>query len=455
MFKAKDLAKAMQAYFTGNPEQEFTGINTDTRTISEGQLFVAFKGEKFDAHEFCAKAIANGAKGVVISSDVEALPENICVFKVCDTQKAFQAIGHYYRSEYLKETKVFAITGSNGKTSTKDLLAACLSTKYSVVKTPANNNAEIGVPKTLLSVPVGTDIAVIEMGMRGLGQIKELVEIANPESGLITNVGETHMEILGSKENIGKAKSEIVEDLPGNGYAVLNGDNEYVRKAADKTKAKVVYFGLSDANDYKGSDLITTSEGTSFTCVEKASGKSVRVDLPLIGEHNVYNALGAIAGAACYGVSLESSAQALSSVQITGSRQEIIKKKGIIFINDAYNASPASMEAGLATLGVAKKAHNARSIAVLADMLELGNISEDAHRRTAHWAMQANTDYLICYGAAAGFTADEFVKLGGKAQYFATREEAGKALLALAKEGDVILLKGSHSMQVNKMLDLY
>lgn len=454
MFKAKDLAKAMQAEFIGNPEQEFSGVSTDSRKITAGQLFVALKGESFDGHAYCAKAIELGAKGVVISSDVAGLPEGVCVFKVADTLKGYQDIAHYYRST-LKNTKIFAITGSNGKTSTKDLLAACLAAKYNVIKTQANFNNEIGLPYTLLSIKADTDIAVVEMGMRGLGQIEALCKIANPDSGLITNVGETHMEILGSKENIGKAKSEIVVDLPADGFAILNGDNEYVRKAATKTQAKVVYFGLSEACDYIGSDIVTTSEGTSFVCTEKATGAKIAVNFSLIGEHNVYNALSAIAGARCYGISLEEAAIALKNAVLTGSRQEIVHRNGITFINDAYNASPASMEAGLATLGVAKKANNARSLAVLADMLELGPISEDAHRRSAHWAQAAGTDYIICYGQEAKYIADEFVKIGGKAEYFASREEAGQALLQLAKEGDIILLKGSHSMQVNKMLELF
>ena len=288
MFKAQDLAKAMNAAFLGNGEQEFTGVSTDSRKITPGQLFVALKGESFDGHAYCAKAIELGAKGVVISSDVDNLPADVCVFKVADTLKGYQDIAHYYRST-LQNTKIFAITGSNGKTSTKDLLAACLAAKYNVIKTQANFNNEIGLPYTLLSIKPDTDIAVVEMGMRGLGQIEALCKIANPDSGLITNVGETHMEILGSKENIGKAKSEIVVDLPADGFAILNGDNEYVRKAATKTQAKVVYFGLSEACDYIGSDIVTTSEGTSFVCTEKATGTKIAVNFSLIGEHNVYN----------------------------------------------------------------------------------------------------------------------------------------------------------------------
>ena len=454
MIDAKLIVKATNAEYTGE-NVEFTGLTTDSRAVQAGELFVAFSGENFDGHNYCAKAVELGATGVLVSKDVEGLPENVAVFKVPNTLKAFQEIAREYRRSFAN-LKVFAITGSNGKTSTKDLLAACLGAKYNVVKTQGNFNNEIGLPKTLLNITADTDIAVVEMGMRGLGQIAELCEIAEPDSGLISNVGETHMELLGSMENIGQAKGEIVETLPSNGFAVLNGDNEYVVAAAAKTQAKVVFFGLSEACDYRGSDIKTTGLGTTFTCTEKATGKTVQVKLQLIGEHNVYNALSAIAGAACYGVTLEESAKALATARLTGSRQEIIYIGDITFINDAYNASPASMEAALKTLAEAKKAaKNARTIAVLADMLELGAISEDGHRRVGRWAVENGTDFVLTYGKDAAYISEEVKKLGGKAQHCADRHEAANVLRTIANAGDIILLKGSHSMQVDKMLELF
>ena len=454
MIDAKLIVSATNAEYKGK-NVEFTGLTTDSRAVKAGELFVAFSGETFDGHNYCAKAVELGATGVLVSKDVEGLPEDVAVFKVPNTLKAFQEIARAYRRSFA-DLKVFAITGSNGKTSTKDLLAACLGAKYNVVKTQGNFNNEIGLPKTLLNITADTDIAVVEMGMRGLGQIAELCEIAEPDSGLISNVGETHMELLGSMENIGKAKGEIVENLPADGFAVLNGDNEYVVAAAGKTKAKVVFFGLSEACDYRGNDIVTTGLGTTFTCTEKATGKAVQVKLQLIGEHNVYNALSAIAGAACYGVTLEESVKALATARLTGSRQEIIYIGDITFINDAYNASPASMEAALKTLAEAKKAaKNARTIAVLADMLELGAISEDGHRRVGKWAVENGTDFILTYGDEAAYIADEAKKLGGNVQHCADRHEAANVLRTIANAGDIILLKGSHSMQVDKMLELF
>ena len=453
MMKASEVIAATGAAVA---DFDFTGVTTDSRSVKLGELFVALKGGNFDGHDYCAKAVELGAAGVVVSHDVEGLPAGVAVFKVEDTLLAYQQIAHAYRLKQ-QGLKVFAITGSNGKTSTKDLLAACLGAKYKVVKTQGNFNNEIGLPKTLLSIQPDTDIAVVEMGMRGLGQIAELCRIAEPDSGLITNVGETHMELLGSMENIAKAKSEIVVDLPQNGFAVLNGDNEYVLKAAGKTKAKVVYFGLGENCDYRGSDIVTSALGTTFTCTEKATGKSVSVRLQLIGEHNVYNALSAIAGAACYGVPMEDSAKALATARLTGSRQEIIYIGDITFINDAYNASPASMEAALKTLAEAKKAAHgkARTIAVLADMLELGAISEDAHRRVGRWAVENGVDFVLTYGPEAAYISEEVRKLGGETAHFADRQGAADKLRQLAEAGDIILLKGSNSMQVGKMLELF
>ena len=453
MMKASEVIAATKAAIA---DFDFTGVTTDSRAVKPGELFVALKGGNFDGHDYCVKAAELGAAGVVVSHDVEGLTAGVSVFKVEDTLLAYQQLAHAYRLKQ-QGLKVFAITGSNGKTSTKDLLAACLGAKYKVVKTQGNFNNEIGMPKTLLSIQPDTDIAVVEMGMRGLGQIAELCRIAEPDSGLITNVGETHMELLGSMENIGKAKSEIVVDLPSDGFAVLNGDNEYVLAAAGKTKAQVVYFGLGENCDYRGSDIVTSALGTTFICTEKKSGKSVSVRLQLIGEHNVYNALSAIAGAACYGVPLEDSAKALATARLTGSRQEIIYIGDITFINDAYNASPASMEAALKTLAEAKKAaHGAvRTIAVLADMLELGAISEDAHRRVGRWAVENGVDYVLTYGPESAYISEEVKKLGGEGCHYADRQGAADKLRQLATAGDIILLKGSNSMQVGKMLELF
>lgn len=452
MMTGKEIAEATGALYTG-AEVEFSGITTDSRAVAAGDLFVALSGANFDGHDYCAMAVEQGAAGVLVSHPVEGV--NAPTFVVPDTLKAYQQLANYHRHKF-SGLKVIGITGSNGKTSTKDLLAACLASRYKVLKTQGNFNNEIGLPKTLLGITADTDFAVVEMGMRGLGQIRELCQIANPDSGVISNVGETHMELLGSMENIGLAKSEIVEELPENGYAILNGDNEYVVRAAAKTKAKVLYFGMGENCDYRGSEIKTSCLSTSFTCTEKATGKSVRVRLQVMGEHNVYNALSAIAGAAAYGVPMEESAKALATARLTGSRQEIVYIGDMIFINDAYNASPASMEAALKTLEEAgRSSGKCRTIAVLADMLELGAISEYSHRRVGRMAWLCGVDQLVTYGKDAAYISSEFSKLGGNAIHRETRAEAANVLRTLVQDGDIVLLKGSNSMQVGKLLELF
>lgn len=364
MLSLQEIITATGGHCENMQELIFTGITTDSRIESSGELFVALCGERFDGHAYCKMALEHGAAAVLVSKPVPELPSETVIITVEDTLLAYQQIAHAYRMSN-KNLKVVAVTGSNGKTSTKDMIAACLSTKFKVIKTQENFNNEIGLPKTLLSVKADTEIAVVEMGMRGLGQIRELCDIAKPDVAVVTNVGETHMELLGSMENIARAKSELVEDLTQEQLAVLNADNEYVAAMADKTKAQVVTYGYSGKATFRGDNVVTTAHGSVFTCIDSRSGERTEVNMPFIGEHNVQNALAAIAVGAAFGVKLNNSAKALMTAKLTGSRQEIVHIGTMTVINDAYNASPASMEAALKTLHEAKKAaHGARTIAV-------------------------------------------------------------------------------------------
>lgn len=454
MLSLQEIITATGGHCENMQELVFTGITTDSRIESSGELFVALCGERFDGHVYCKMALEHGAAAVLVSKPVPELPSETVIITVEDTLLAYQQIAHAYRMSN-KNLKVVAVTGSNGKTSTKDMIAACLSTKFKVIKTQENFNNEIGLPKTLLSVKADTEIAVVEMGMRGLGQIRELCDIAKPDVAVVTNVGETHMELLGSMENIARAKSELVEDLTQEQLAVLNADNEYVAAMADKTKAQVVTYGYSGKATFRGDNVVTTARGSVFTCIDSRSGERTEVNMPFIGEHNVQNALAAIAVGAAFGVKLNNSAKALMTAKLTGSRQEIVHIGTMTVINDAYNASPASMEAALKTLHEAKKAaHGARTIAVLADMRELGDISFDSHRRVGQFAVREKTDMVIAYGDEAKAIAAAVEALGGKAYWCAGRDEAAKLLDSLLQSHDIVLLKGSHSMQVDSLLEL-
>lgn len=442
-----------QCSYTG--ALDFTGVSTDSRSVRKGELFVALTGEKFDGHAYVEKAVALGAAGVLVSKPV-TVPDNVAVVTVTDTLKGYQDIAHAYRQSF-KDAQVVAVTGSNGKTSTKDMLAAVLSSRYRVVKTEANFNNEIGLPRTLLSLKPDTQVAVVEIGMRGLGQIKAMCAVANPDIAVITNVGTTHIGILGSIEKIAQAKSEILEDLPRTGFAVLNGDQPLVRDMETKLHVGVSWFGLHRKDDYRADDIQITAEGSSFTCIESATGAFTTVDLPQIGEHNIMNALAAIAVGRHLGVSLEAAAAALKDPgQASAMRQEILYFGTCTVINDAYNASPASMEAALKTLHEVKKSNfgHGRSIAVLADMLELGDASADLHRQVGAIAVREKTDLVLTYGTEAVFISEEVARLGGKTFICLDREDAAANLKKLLRDGDIVLLKGSHAMGVEGIIDL-
>ena len=429
---------------------EFTGITTDSRSIKPGELFVALKGEKFDGHTYCKKALQDGARAVLVENLNEIEEDKAIVVK--DTLRAYQEIAHAYRMSN-KKLKVVAITGSNGKTSTKDLIAACLASKYNVTKTQANFNNEIGLPKTLLSVTEKTDIAVVEMGMRGLGQIRALKALAKPDVVVITNVGETHMELLGSMDNIAKAKSEILEDLTAENTAVLNGDDPYVSKM--KTNAKTVTYGIIKGNILQGMNLEISGNGTTFSYQSGITKATKNVAMPLIGKHNVMNALAAIAVAEVFNVSDEDIVGALNGALLTEKRQEVLHFGKVTAINDAYNASPASMETGLETLKkVVEAQKKGRAVAVLADMLELGASSLNAHKKVGEWAAKNGVKLLITYGTESKATYEAAKNKGVASFYCKNKEEAATILKDNLQDNDVILFKGSHSMEVDKVIDL-
>ena len=433
-------------------EIRFTGVSTDTRTLRPGELFIALQGERFDGHAYAAAAAAKGAAAVVVSRRVP-VPSFVPRILVKDTLQAYQDIAGFYRRS-LPGLKVVAVTGSNGKTSTKDLIAAVLATRYRVSKTQGNFNNEIGLPQTLLQIPPETEIAVTEMGMRGLGQIKAMCSFARPDVAVITNVGSTHVGELGSLDNIAKAKSEILEDLPQDGFAVLNGDLPRVRAMKAKLQVPVSWFGMAPEDDVRAEEVRITAQGSNFRC--KAGAEEATFFLPLIGAHQVMNALAAIAVGLHFGVKLNDMKNALAGVRITDGRQQVLQFGPYTVIDDAYNASPASMEAAFAMLAKLKQGASTpcRAIAVVADMLELGDTSREAHASVGRMAAASATDFLLGYGPETVATVAAAKEAGVDARYFAGKDEAAAALRTLLQPGDIVLLKGSHSMQVGSLVTL-
>ncbi|SDF07255.1 UDP-N-acetylmuramoyl-tripeptide--D-alanyl-D-alanine ligase [Sporolituus thermophilus] len=448
-FTVSEVCLAVQGSLIGGfADITFAGVSTDTRTLKAGDLFIALSGERFDGHEFLHQAAAKGAAGVLISRRDIAIPLGLTVILTDDTRKALRDLARFHRLRF--DIPVIAITGSNGKTTTKDMTAAVLSSRFKVLKTEANFNNEIGLPLTLLNLMADHQVAVVEMGMRGKGEIRELAEIALPNVGVVTNVGETHIELLGSLENIASAKAELVEAVK-DGLVVLNADNPYVYAMQSKSKAAVTLYGLTHQADVRAEDIRSDGEQTFFDCHYR--GQAFAVVLPAIGRHNVYNALAAIAIGLALGLTPEEIAAGLKKFVPSGMRQHIEKKAGYTIINDAYNASPLSMQSAIETLA---EIAGGRKIAVLGDMLELGQVAKEAHRRVGKQLAEIGVDTVITVGTLARDIAVT-AKACGVACAIAcdTHEEAKDALRQVMQVGDTILVKGSRGMKMEKVLDVF
>lgn len=437
--------------------EKFENITTDTRKITPGALFVALKGERFNGEDFAAQAVEAGAAGVLVSSSYEGavdLPATI-IQSVGDTQRAYQQLAGFWRQKF--QIPVIAITGSNGKTTTKDMTASVLAAKFPVLKTQANFNNEVGLPYTLLQLNEMHRAAVVEIGMRGLNQISTLAPFAAPSIGIVTNVGETHIELLGSIENIAKAKAELVEAIPAGGTVILNNDNPYTAAMKDKAAegVRVITFGMEKDADIKAENLVSNEHSTSFDCRIGRGGETCRLTIPMLGRHNVSNALAAVAAGYCLGLTAQEIARGLSELHMTGMRFECRKLGEYNIINDAYNASPMSMEASLATLHELTAAKGRRAIAVLGDMLELGHVAVAAHRKVGAQAVEAGVAAVVTLGEM-GHEIAAGAREAGLGAVFAcdTHQQAAEQLRALLKPGDTVLFKGSRGMAMEKIIDL-
>ncbi len=453
-FSLADIQKAAGAAVLHQAGEQFSQVVTDTRKIEPGVLFLALKGERFNGEDFAREAAEKGAAGVLVSSSCpgeKTAGIEATVFQVpADTLTAYQQLALFWRQRFT--LPLIAITGSNGKTTTKDLTAAVLSSRWKVLKTQANFNNEIGLPLTLLQLTDSHQAAVIEIGMRGLHQIEALAKIALPSIGIVTNVGETHMELLGSLENIAKAKAEMVEAIPAGGTVILNNDNAYVASMAAKAQkgVRVLTFGVEKPADVRGGDIRTEGRQTRFTAA--FDGETHEFLLPMVGRHNVDNALAAITAGYALGFTAQEMQAGLERLEVTKMRFEYKKVGEYTVINDAYNASPMSMAAALKTLA---EVAPGRKIAVLGDMLELGSVSAAAHEQVGREAAAIGADALITRGTLGGSIADGAEAAGLQAVYrCASHEEAGQKLHELLQPGDTILFKGSRGMQMEKIIDL-
>ena len=425
-------------------------VVTDSRKVEPGCVFVCFPGERVDGHAFAAGAYQNGAAYIIANHPVDGVPEERTVI-VPDSARAMIRMASNYRM--LFSPKMIGVTGSVGKTTTKEFCYAVLSAFGPTLKTEGNQNNDIGVPNTLFRLDSETQYAVVEMGMDHLGEIERLTRCARPSAGIITMIGVSHLENLGTRENILKAKMEICAGLPDGAPLALNADNDLLPTANVPARLCPVWFGIeSKSADVRAVHIHSGTTGTTFTLVDKEYG-SFAVSIPTAGLHTVYDALAAYAAATRLGLDAARCAAALSLYQTTGMRQNIVEKGGITFIEDCYNASPDSMKAALSVL---KALPNARKIALLGDMLELGNASESGHRATGEWAADAGVSLLIAYGPNSAAMAEAAKNRGIATVHCQTAAEVLQYLQQSVRPGDAVLAKASHAMKLDEILaDFY
>lgn len=420
-------------------------IATDNRVAREGSLFIAIVGERLDGHEFIPAAVEAGASAVLCHKPIETTVPTILVK---DTTQALLDLGRAYRLEH--DIPYVGLTGSVGKTTTKEMIWCVLNAKFTAYKTAGNFNNQIGLPKVLLAMGPEYNAAVIEMGMNHKGEISNLSKATVPDVGVITNVGVSHIENLGSREGILAAKLEILDGMKPGATLILNKDNDMLKTVVNDNY-NLKFFSVEDESAYVHAKDITYGDAsTTFTAVTPVG--SAEVVIPTTGVHNVYNALAAICVGLEYDIPLADMAVALGNYKPAGMRENIVEKGGVTVIEDCYNASPDSMKALAETLKL-KGALGRRKIAVIGDMLELGDYSEEAHRRAGMYMAEAGIDLLITYGKASKFAADEARERGLLRVFnFEDKDMLAEKLIDMVKPGDVVAFKASRGMYLEEVI---
>jgi UDP-N-acetylmuramoyl-tripeptide--D-alanyl-D-alanine ligase len=430
----------------GSAEIIIEHISTDSRTIKHGELFVALRGENFDGHDFIGQVVERGAAGAIVSGNISArLPEQFALLRATDPLIGYQNLAANYRKSL--PLKVLAITGSNGKTSTKDFAASILGRSFRVTKTEGNFNNHVGLPRTILEANRSHEIAVWELGMNHPGEIAALARVASADAALVTNIGIAHIEFMGSREAIAKEKGSLAESIDPSGFVVLNADDEFSGSIALRTRARVVLAGV-DAGNVRAVEIEQSPSGSEFTITEGAHRSRAR--LPVPGLHMVQNAMLAVAAARGFGVSLEDCAAGLASAPLAKARLQMREVNGVQFIDDSYNANPDSMKAALRTL-VELDAEGKR-IAVLGRMFELGPESQRGHREVGETAATLGIDNLIAIGDNDMAEAAQNAGLE-KAVVAKDASEAAEMLSEIVSPGDLVLVKGSRSARTERVIE--
>ena len=421
----------------------FTGANIDSRKLQPGQLFVALVAAR-DGHDFIPDALGKGASAVLCNHADSDFPAIV----VEDTRIALGQIAAGLLGQM--NPKIIGVTGSVGKSTTKEMIAAVLATQYKVSKTPANHNNDLGMPAAVLAMEEDSQVVVLEMGMSHFGEIEYLSRMAKPQIGVIINIGTMHIENLGSQEGILQAKLEITKGMDNSGKLLLYGDDSFLWGSREKLPVSAEYFGTENkACEVRAENVTENPEGIRYTAC--CQGGEFAVYLPLEGQHYVADSLAAISVGLALGVTPENIQKGLANFQTMEGRQEIFEKNGCTVIKDCYNAGPESMEAALKVLGK----RTGRKIAVLGDMLELGSHSRDAHTKVGELA-SGYADVLLCYGAESVHMLQGAKNAGlTAAQHYMDQGQMARDLKALVRPGDVLLFKGSRGMKMENVLELF
>src|SRR5438105_2787613 len=425
-------------------------ISTDSRTIKKGELFVALRGENFDGHKFVEATAKSRAAGAIVDLDWKGkAPAKFAVIRADDSLLAYQNLAANYRKSL--PIKVLAITGSNGKTSTKDFAASVLGRKFRVTKTQGNFNNHVGLPRTILEANSDHEVGVWEIGMNHPGEVAPLAKIAAPNAAIITNIGVAHIEFMGSSEAIAKEKGELAEAVDPTGTVILNADDPFSKEIAEKTRAHVLLAGTKDAT-IRAIDIQQSADGSDFTIIEGAH--RCRAQLPVPGLHMVQNAVLAVAAGRTFGLSLEEAAAGLASAPLTKARLQIKEINGVQFLDDSYNANPDSMKAALQTL--VELDTDGKRIAVLGEMRELGEETQRGHEEVGEEAAAFGVDQLIGIGEMGAVISRAAENAGlEKSAAVGSTSEAAKLLRNIAVPGDLVLIKGSRLARTENVIEAF
>jgi UDP-N-acetylmuramoyl-tripeptide--D-alanyl-D-alanine ligase len=427
------------------PHLPVAGYSIDSRTVKRHELFFAIKGDNFDGHDFVTAAFDRGAIAAVVSHKFHG-PGNL--LQVDDPLVALQTLARKVRHIWGKT--IVGVTGSAGKTTTKEAIAQVLASRFKVMKSEGNFNNHIGLPLQLLRIQPETEIFISEMGMNHAGEITELTRIAEPNVGVVTNVAPVHLEFFDSIAGIAKAKKELIDALPADGTAILNRDDEFVSRFSDNRPGAAIYFGAESSEaDVRAENVVDHgASGSDFEIV--ARGTRTRAHLPLVGRHNIYNALAAVAVGISQGIAPEQAAVALSQLAPSDKRGQLVEIGGATVINDCYNSNPKALEAMVdALMGMAAERH----IVVAGEMLELGSAGEELHRECGRYIAERGVTQLIGVRGLAQAMVEAAREDGLSAKFVAGPEEAGEWLAANAKQGDAILFKASRGVKLERAIE--